>query len=155
MTIHIVFSKLLMKYEGFRIFWTILSVAKVVRPLWMIFYLIQHFLKGIQHLEYLNIREIKTPGKPLKNPWSFRGVKGLLRVIKSLPWPLPSWSLPLTLGALKNPWTSLVVVVVALCGGDGCLVEEKKPNHTWDHGWNFHLSHRIPLDTSSKPDSHT
>ena len=43
---------------------------------------------GTQHPEYLDIREIKTPKKPLKNPWPFRRVKGLLRVIKSLPWPL-------------------------------------------------------------------
>ena len=42
---------------------------KVVRPLWMIFSLIQHCLNsnftGIQHLEYLDIRELETPEKPL------------------------------------------------------------------------------------------
>jgi len=64
---------------------------------------------GIQHLEYLDIREIRTPEKPLKNPWPFRRVKGLLRVIKCLPWPLPWWLLPLTLGGLTNSCTSLIV----------------------------------------------
>ena len=42
MTVHMVFSKLLMKYEGFSVFWTILSVAKVVRHLRMISSPIQH-----------------------------------------------------------------------------------------------------------------
>ena len=45
--------------------------------------------------------------KSLWKPLSLHKGKGLLRVIKSLPWPLPSWPLPWNPGGLPNPCTSL------------------------------------------------
>jgi len=73
-----------------------------MRPLWIIFSLIKQCLNliliDIQALEKFDIWWIKVPGKPL----TLQKCKGLLRVVKSLPWPLP-----LTPGGFPNLCTSL------------------------------------------------
>ena len=89
-----VFSKLSIKYEGFSVFWTILSVAKVVRPLWMILSLIQHCLNSICTL----ILEKWNPWKTLEKPLTLDKGQGFVEGHEVL-------TLTLTLLTLTpDPW---------------------------------------------------